>query len=152
MPENNSVPRVSRKLFVRESAWLKSSNNDLVDSIRNSLSDDLLKKEYRDRPDRVRSAGHCYAASEAAYHMLGGKASGYTPMQINHEGDSHWFIKHNDGTIIDPTADQFKTPVPYENAVGRGFLTRKPSKRAQTIIDRVNSNSIDISTNQLIRL
>jgi hypothetical protein len=73
------------------------------------------------------------------YHSLGGKAAGYTPMQIKHEGTSHWFLKHKSGDVVDPTADQFKTPVPYEKAKGRGFLTKEPSKRAKVLMSRMES-------------
>jgi ribosomal protein S18 acetylase RimI-like enzyme len=112
----------------------------LVESIRSALSDDLLKPQYRMREGRHPQAGHCYAASEAAYHMLGGKDAGWTPMNVKHEGDSHWFLRDKDGLNLDPTGDQFETPVPYHEGTGRGFLTKQPSKRAQTIIDRVRGN------------
>ena len=128
--------------FVRNAD--QSPYQGLTDSIRGALSDDLLKPEYRNRPDRMPSAGHCYAASEAAYHMLGGKAAGWTPMNIRHEGDPHWFLKHQDGTILDPTADQFQTPVPYDQARGKGFLTSQPSARAQTIINKVQSAPLQV--------
>lgn len=110
---------------------------NLVESIRGALTDDLLKPEWRNREDRKPTSGHCYAASEAAYHLLGGKDAGWTPMNVKHEGDSHWFLRGPQGETVDPTHDQFSTPVPYHKAVGRGFLTREPSKRAKTIMDRV---------------
>jgi hypothetical protein len=110
---------------------------DLISKVRTNLTEDLRNKKFRNHS--CPTAGHCYVASEALYHLLGGKDAGYTPMQIVHEGSSHWFLKHSSGKVIDPTSDQFKTPVPYEQAKGRGFLTKQPSKRAQTLIERVNS-------------
>lgn len=83
-------------------------------------------------------AGHCYVASEALYHLLGGKAAGLVPQVIQHEGGTHWFLRGPGGQILDPTADQFKTPVPYAEARGAGFLTRNPSKRARVVIGRVS--------------
>lgn len=109
-----------------------------VAAVRAVLSDDLLKAKYRSKPRRTVSAGHCYSASEALYHLLGGKAAGLTPMQIRHEGDSHWFLRTPDGPL-DATADQFATPVPYEQATGRGFLTREPSSPAAEILRRINA-------------
>lgn len=105
-------------------------------AIRAVLTEDLLKPQYRNRPGRTPTAGHCYAASEALFHLLGGKAAGLTPMQVRHEGVSHWFLRTPDGPL-DPTADQFTTPVSYRDAVGRGFLTREPSTRAAEILRRV---------------
>lgn len=108
----------------------------LVADVRGALTDDLRRPPYRGNPNPM--AGHCYVASEALYHRLGGKAEGWTPMFIHHEGAPHWFLRHEDGAIIDATADQFRTPVPYEEATGKGFLTRQPSERAQTVLDRLD--------------
>jgi hypothetical protein len=72
--------------------------------------------------------------SEALFHLLGGRAAGWKPMNVRHEGDSHWFLKHDNGTILDATAAQFTQPPPYADATGRGFLTHQPSKRARALI------------------
>lgn len=108
----------------------------LINQLRSNLTPDLLHPKYRDGSNL--SAGHCYVASEALYHLLGGKASQMKPMQISHEGKSHWFLIDIAGTVYDITADQFKTPVPYEKARGRGFLTRNPSKRALKLMGTVH--------------
>lgn len=84
------------------------------------------------RPAKIR--GNCYAASEALYHLLGGKEAGWKPMQMHHEGDSHWFLQHESGLVLDPTVKQFKKTPRYEKARGRGFLTKKPSIHAQQLI------------------
>jgi hypothetical protein len=99
--------------------------------IRAALTPELLKPGFGPK-------GHCYVASEAAYHLLGGKEAGLKPMNLKHEGVQHWFLLGPDG-VIDLTSDQFETPVPYESARGRGFLTKEPSKRAQIVIDRVKA-------------
>jgi hypothetical protein len=78
--------------------------------------------------------GQCYVVSEAYYHMNGGKAAGFVPMVIHHEGGTHWYLRQN-GRYIDLTAAQFSTTVPYELGRGCGFLTKQPSKRAQALID-----------------
>ena len=77
--------------------------------------------------------GNCYVTCEALYHLLGGKASGYKPMRMKHEGDSHWFLMH-DGLVIDPTVSQFKKKPNYSKAVGCGFLTKRPSERAKKLM------------------
>ena len=55
----------------------------MTKAIRKALTPDLLHEPYRSRVQAGHCdpmTGHCYVASEAAYHMLGGKAAGWTPM------------------------------------------------------------------------
>ncbi|MBX9767297.1 MAG: hypothetical protein K2X47_08515 [Bdellovibrionales bacterium] len=83
------------------------------------------------------SVGFCSAATNAIYHMLGGKAAGLTGVQATYfdpellrvdpasKGKaSHWWLRDADGQIIDGTSDQYtffgKTP-PYHLGVGMGF-------------------------------
>ena len=112
----------------------------------------------------VASWGCCYVAAEAAYHALGGEAAGLKVMHVNHEGAPHWYLvdltrsETDDASqellvvmldveslpsitcrttrpvVIDPTADQFGTPVPYAKGKGKGFLTLQPSKRARDLL------------------
>lgn len=82
----------------------------------------------------MKQRGNCYVTSEAVYHLLGGKASGWKPMRMRHEGDTHWFLKHSKGLILDVTSHQFKTQPDYTKARGAGFLTREPSKRARELM------------------
>jgi len=82
-----------------------------------------------------RPRGNCYATTEALYHLLGGRSSGWKPMQMQHEGDSHWFLQHAaTGLILDPTVSQFKSPPDYKLARGKGFLTVSPSAAAWDMI------------------
>lgn len=82
--------------------------------------------------------GNCYVTSEALYHLLGGKAKGWKPMRVRHWGDTHWFLLNvNTGQILDATAKQFRTPPLYDKAVGSGFLTKQPSKRARALMDKL---------------
>jgi hypothetical protein len=68
---------------------------------------------------------------------MGGKEAGLKPMNVKHEGVSHWWVKGPSGEIWDITKAQFNTPVTYERSVSRGFLTREPSKRAKLLIKRI---------------
>ena len=77
---------------------------------------------------------NCYIASEAYYHLSGGKSAGLKPVQGYHEGVSHWWIEDN-GEIVDITSSQFSTKVDYTKGRGRGFLTKKPSKRTKELIN-----------------
>lgn len=59
-------------------------------------------------------------------------------MRLRHEGDTHWFIKNTlTAQIVDATAEQFKVPPPYSKAVGCGFLTKGPSKRAKELMQNL---------------
>ena len=100
-----------------------------------ALTDDLRRAPWKGSANPL--AGHCYVASEAAWHAMGGKDSGYVPQTIRHEGATHWYLRHAEhGTILDLTASQFSTPVPYAKGRGCGFLTREPSKRARIVLER----------------
>jgi 8-oxo-dGTP diphosphatase len=132
---------------------IKKSEHDLQDLTNllvPKLTNDLRRTKYQHNPNHL--AGHCYVASEALFHMLGGPDSGWAPQQINHEGDSHWYLKHKEtGEILDPTAGQFKTKVPYEQGRGKGFLTKEPSKRAQELISRVKAQKAQLGDPMLAK-
>lgn len=132
--------RIADKVGAGKSGQLRSRKNKpefdgIGTAIRANLPEDLLKPEYRGaaRP----FTGHCYVASEAYYHMNGGSEAGLKAVRLRHEGSTHWWIEDSEGNRTDLTAEQFLTPVPYEKGVGAGFLTKAPSKRAQTVIDQV---------------
>jgi hypothetical protein len=99
-----------------------------------SLSPDLLHPSYRNHPHPL--GGHCYVASESMYHLTG---KTLLPYFIKHEGSSHWFLKTPGGRVVDLTADQFSKPVPYDRAIRKGFLTKRPSRRARIIIARTKN-------------
>lgn len=101
------------------------------------LSDDLRRAPYKGHDNRLR--GHCYVASEALFYLKGGKRAGLKPMFVKHEGAPHWFIVDASGIVTDLTAGQFRTPVPYHLAKGKGFLTAAPSARAAEVIRRVKA-------------
>lgn len=91
--------------------------------------------------DSYEMSGNCYVASEALYHILGGKAAGWKPMRVrltnrfNRRTCTHWFLLHTSGMLIDPAVRQFEArdwwnPPDYAKARGSGFLTKRASKRA----------------------
>ncbi len=106
-------------------------------AVQEALTDELRRPKYRGDPNPMR--GHCYVSAEALFYLLGGREAGYKPMNVVCEGDQHWFLLGPGGEVVDPTASQFSSPVPYAEARGRGFLTREPSKRAVEVIRRVRS-------------
>lgn len=76
--------------------------------------------------------GNCYAASEALWHILGGKESKWKVMRISpkalgdlvdNEGTSHWFLQHETGVILDPSRQQYNGKLPdYSKAVRAAFF------------------------------
>lgn len=108
---------------------------NLVRIVMSQLHEGLRKPYYRGSTNPY--AGYCYIVAEAIYHLTGAKRSKWRPYQLKHEGVSHWFLrtKFIGGKVLDPTVLQFKTRPNYLNARERAFLTSRPSKRAQFIID-----------------
>ena len=125
---------VGCSLAIRRVALSDSSR--LIAKLRNALSDDLRRPPWRGSPNPI--AGHCYVASEALFHLLGGREAGITIYRIRHENQPHWFLRDGTGVVLDPTADQFATPVPYELGRRTGFLTREPSRRARVLMSRLS--------------
>lgn len=107
--------------------------------IQRHLTDDLLCPRWRAKrkPGDHNTTGHCYIAAEAAYHLYG-KARGFTPYVISGPDWTHWYLRHPDGRILDPTAEQWGTEtIPYDRGRGSGFLTRDPSRRCRELMSRV---------------
>jgi hypothetical protein len=123
-----------------------NKNLNIKKRIIDNLTDDLLKKEYLNYPNKNKFTGHCYIASECYYHLANENLKVY---HIKHENSTHWFLKNNKDEIIDLTAEQFTTPVPYMNARGGAFLTKEPSKRSKTLMDRVMKDSFGIVKRRL---
>ena len=112
--------------------------------IQNALSEDLLKPNQLSKLESGDhfTTGHCYVAAEAAYHYVGGKRAGWKPICIRlpEIKNTHWYIQHKDGMIIDPTKEQFNGRPPYDRGKGSGFLTNKPSRRARTVLEKISNN------------
>lgn len=117
-----------------------------------SLSPDLLSPKYRKQltdGDPVET-GHCAIATEALYHIAGGKEAGYVPYVCgypdeNDERVTHWWIRgpmrgqRGKGKIFDVTAGQYPYVFPYQTGRPVGFMQPQgiPSRRAQILITRV---------------
>lgn len=106
------------------------------------LTPDLLSAEWAAsrRKGNHPLTGYCYVASEALYHLAGGSASGLTVYRCTlPTGGTHWWLADSNGQILDPTAEQFQSPPPYSQGVRTSFLSRKPSKRAATLMAKVRA-------------
>ncbi|MBS3908071.1 MAG: hypothetical protein KGZ93_00330 [Actinobacteria bacterium] len=117
------------------------SASEWIPLIQEVLSPDLLKSAYVIINKGNPMYGHCYAATEALYYLLGGKESGWQPCRgKDAEGVTHWWLRNADGQILDPTVEQYTTvgkKPPYASGRNGPFLTQQPSKRANEIIARV---------------
>ena len=109
----------------------KGRSEHLITLVSLLLCDGLRRTPWKGNANRY--AGHCYVASEALHHLI----PGMRPQLIRHEGRSHWFLLDASGSVVDVTASQFHKPVPYGRAIGKGFLTKGPSKRARVLMERV---------------
>lgn len=113
---------------------------DLIERIQGILTPSLLKKGFKG-PHRL--SGHCYVASEALYHSLGGSTSDWFPVRARDEyGVCHWWLETSEGDLLDPTQEQYtsqgKTP-PYAKGRRGGFLTKAPSKRAVLVLQALQT-------------
>ena len=93
-------------------------------------------------------AGHCYHCSEAYYHALDDDVrEKVTPQQVTVVVDhflldgvqevSHWYLEHDNGEILDLTAEQFTDmglEVPYDEGRGRGFVPPSPSNPTKELL------------------
>ena len=117
---------------------------DFVNAKLRILGNTLLKNPYKqewseDNP----TLGYCYVVSEAIFHYgLEGKV---TPMVMSFpEGGTHWFLKLEDGSIVDFTHEQFTFGVDYTQATrcpffkggvqtSRGYISKRGHIIAQKL-------------------
>lgn len=111
-----------------------------IELIRANLSDELLSTQQRKRMCGMPrpTAGHCYVAVEALWHLAEGASRGWKTKVVRlPDGNTHWWIVTGDGEILDPTAVQFEAPPDYSKGKARGLLTRQPSRRCQVLLQRI---------------
>lgn len=132
---------------------LNANELELVEKIRSFLSPDLLRGQWKEPNAQGHPmAGHCYVATEALYHLLGGANAGWQAKVLSFADDitwapgklTHWWLENKDGRFIDATADQFKTTPPYNRGRHAAFVTNaalgdSPSARTLKLINRLRS-------------
>jgi predicted GNAT family acetyltransferase len=102
---------------------------ELASRVGRALTPDLLKPEYRKTYDPSNPMrGHCFTATETLFHLGGGKAAGLKPVNVQHEGDSHWFLTDAAGNVYDVTASQFSTPRAVRASEGQGYAGQVPAR------------------------
>jgi len=96
---------------------------------------ELRQKKYNSNHHPL--AGHCYIATEALYYLIpSNERSYFKPCCISLGASmTHWFLKDRcSSEVLDPTASQFSEVPDYSRGVGKGFLTKEPSKRTQKVL------------------
>jgi len=84
--------------------------------------------------------GRCYPAAEAVWHLIGGPRSSWRPAWVR-TGRLSTLMNRHTRAICDPTCAQFTVLPDYAAGACCGFLTTKPSKRTQAILDRVRKTT-----------
>ena len=141
---------VNRDLIVLDKDSPPLSENRIINEAIKKVLDNLqledLKKEYRKKHEDEENCsslyGHCFVATEVLWELLKEKnINEFLPHYIYHEECGHWFLKHRqNGDIIDVTAGQFKTPVPYHKRGRRSSMMRLdevPTKRTIEFLKRL---------------
>jgi hypothetical protein len=111
----------------------------LIQRIKDNLTPDLLRKDYKYDPNNP-LRGHCYVASEALYHLIGEEY--LCPVVASYgNGKTHWWIVNKTtGGIYDLTGEQFERIFLlslYKKGRKCGFLTREPSKRCKILLEKI---------------
>ena len=122
---------------------MKPNSLDVIDTIIDCLSPDLLKPEYINKNKINPLHGHCYVATEAFYHFMAEEEKKeFSPAIIKVGNITHWFLINDDNDqVIDLTSQQFNFKLDYSKSRKCGFLTKKPSKRCLILINRVYEKS-----------
>lgn len=112
------------------------------DLVRNELTDDLLKKEYRDKKVNQKYYGHCFHATHALYRLLEGKKNGYKIRKaVDELGIKHYWLESPNEEIIDPTVEQYTDlcrKLPYKNIKNNRASYREP-KESKIIVQNIKS-------------
>lgn len=110
-----------------------------IRKVQAALSPDLLVGRWTEQTHPLE--GHCYVATEALLHLLG--PGDWKPMVASYVDSggkaTHWWLVNKvTGKRADPTREQYlPEKPPYHLGRGTGFLTKKPSRRAQIVLDRI---------------
>ena len=120
----------------------RSTQDHTIRRIQGALSLDLLHRDYAPDDDDYVAActGHCYVATEAAYHLFGRQAGYVSYVYKQADGTTHWWLCNEDtDDILDPTKPQLSHRFDYDQGHRRRFRTERPSKRAKELIRRVRA-------------
>jgi hypothetical protein len=136
-PDADVIKPLKSNLDTKEQLVFNAIRKAIIEDVNGLFLKQPQVKEITSNP----YTGYCYVAAEAFIYLI--RRKNYKPMFLNLPENfseiyqTHWFIQSPKGYIIDPTADQFDNILPYNLAIGKGFLTKKPSKRGMALIKAV---------------
>jgi len=100
-----------------------------------------LALNLRDRyslASRGLTSNKSYVASEAFYHLLGGRHSKLTPMYLDLPNKKqHWWILDRNGNVYDVFASEHEDSFPYATGKAGNFKSYGPSNKARRLMDGV---------------
>jgi len=119
----------------------KYNPKQLLKTIRNNLTPDLLQKKYLKENLTNKTYGHCYVATECLYYMLRDKS--FMPyIARDFRNNVHWWLQNKKGKILDVTKEQylkFNEKPPYKTGYCNFFITNKPCKRTKLLMSRLKN-------------
>lgn len=124
------VDRMFRKVGIDKNKFYKS----LISMGKGGLKTERMKEEWNEsNPTR----NYCYVVSEFLYKYVAPKGVKHYSIKIDEEDYTHHFLKWDDGTIVDLTAEQFEdySKVDYSKSYNSGFIGKGVSKRTQEFAD-----------------
>ena len=129
------------QMFERAGIQKETLYNGLIQMGTKHLKKDLKKDWHENNPTR----NYCYVVTELVYQYLV-KDKDASVYCLNVEGDDykHWYIKLNDGSIVDLTAEQFEVygKIDYSKGKKRFFQSPSPSKRTRILADLIGVKKI----------
>ena len=97
---------------------------------KDGLKTKKMKDEWsKNNPTR----NYCYVVSEFLYKYIAPQGVKHFSIKIDEEDYTHHYLKWDDGTIIDLTAEQFEdySKIDYSKSYTSGFIGKGVSKRTQ---------------------
>ena len=123
-------PRVVDRMFRKVGIDKKKFYESLISMGVDGLKTKQMREEWSiDNPTR----NYCYVVSEFIYRYLAPKGTKHYSIKIDGEDITHHFLRWEDGTIIDLTAEQFDdySKLDYSKSYPSGFIGKGVSKRTQ---------------------
>lgn len=120
------------RLVANDTIQKSENSSNPVQKIASIVGKDLANHDCK--------SGACYHATEAMYHLMGGKEAGYQP----HVVDGHWSLKNqHSGKEYFGNGSTISKP--------KKFATEQPSSKAVALIDEVIRNGpVNKSDNDLL--
>lgn len=128
--ENKIDPIVVDRMFRKVGIDKNKFYDSLILMGKDGLKTKKMKDEWsKNNPTR----NYCYVVSEFLYKYIAPQGVKHFSIKIDEEDYTHHYLKWDDGTIIDLTAEQFEdySKIDYSKSYTSGFIGKGVSKRTQ---------------------